>query len=160
MSRGAADVRARRCLMGLAIGGACLFLLEPVQAQMAQPSAAVPPAVVPVRETPAAKPPPTATGPITTGSAAQRAAGATAPAAVAAPKSGRCTRMAFAVNDYGKEGPTRDAKALLDKHIATWAKDKGIKTYTVGKKTVTCELFLDFGLFDEHTCKAQASVCW
>ena len=74
--------------------------------------------------------------------------------------SGRCTRIAFEVNDYGKEGPTKDAKSLLDTHIAKWAAEKGIKKYTVGKKTVDCRLFLDFIVFDEHTCKAEAPVCW
>lgn len=72
----------------------------------------------------------------------------------------RCTRLAFSVNDYGKDGPTNDAKALLDKHISKWAVDHGVKTYTTGKKDVTCELFLDVILFDEHTCRAEANVCW
>ena len=72
----------------------------------------------------------------------------------------RCTRLAFSVNDYGKDGPTRDALKLLDKYIADWTKAKGIKGYTVGKKDVSCELFLDFVVFDEHTCKASALVCW
>jgi hypothetical protein len=49
---------------------------------------------------------------------------------------------------------------LLDKHIADWTKANGIKGYTVGKKDVSCELFLDFIVFDEHTCKATALVCW
>ena len=72
----------------------------------------------------------------------------------------RCTRLAFSVNDYGKDGPTRDAQKLLDKYIADWAKAKGITTYTTGKKDVSCELFLNFVVFDEHTCKASALVCW
>lgn len=72
----------------------------------------------------------------------------------------RCTRLGFSVNDYGKEGPIRDAKMLLDKYIARWAAENGIKKYTVGKKDVTCELFLDFIVFDEHTCRAEATVCW
>ena len=76
------------------------------------------------------------------------------------PAEAACTRLAFSVNDYGKEGPTRDAKELLDKHIAQWTAERGIKKYTVGEKTVKCELFLDFIVFDEHTCSAEATVCW
>ena len=72
----------------------------------------------------------------------------------------RCTRLGFSVNDYGKEGPTRDAKNLLDKYIATWAAANGIKNYRTGKKDVTCELYLDLIVFDEYTCRAEASVCW
>ena len=78
----------------------------------------------------------------------------------AAPASAACTRLGFSVNDYGKDGPTRDAKQLLDKYIAKWTADRGITKYTTGKKDVSCELFLDFGVFDEHTCKATATVCW
>lgn len=81
-------------------------------------------------------------------------------AVAASPASAACTRLAFSVNDYGKDGPTKDAKALLDKHIASAMAARGIKGYRVGKKTVTCNLFLDFIVFDEHTCKAEATVCW
>src|SRR5262245_42345201 len=72
----------------------------------------------------------------------------------------RCTTLAFSVNDYGKDGPTKDAKDLLDKYIAKWNKDNNVTNYTVGKKDVSCELFLNFIVFDEHTCKASALVCW
>lgn len=72
----------------------------------------------------------------------------------------RCAVLGFSVNDYGKEGPTKDALSLLDKHIAKWTADHGITKYSASKKSVTCNLFLDFGVFDEHTCKAQATVCW
>jgi hypothetical protein len=72
----------------------------------------------------------------------------------------RCTRLAFSVNDYGKDGPTKDAKDLLDKYIANWTKSKGIAKYTVGKKDLSCELFLNLIVVDEHTCKASALVCW
>ncbi len=76
------------------------------------------------------------------------------------PAEAKCTRLAFSVNDYGKEGPTRDAKDLLDKYIAKWTAEQGISNYRTGKKDVTCELFLDFIVFDEYTCRAEASVCW
>ncbi len=71
-----------------------------------------------------------------------------------------CTRLAFSVNDYGKVEPTKDAINLLDKYIADWARQKGIKSYSVGKKDVSCELYLDVIVFDEYTCKASALVCW
>ena len=71
-----------------------------------------------------------------------------------------CTRLGFSVNDYGKDGPTKDAKDLLDKYVAKWAAERGIKKYTIGKKEVKCELFLDVILFDEHTCRAEAPVCF
>ena len=76
------------------------------------------------------------------------------------PAAAACQRLAYSVNDYGKEGPTNDAKNLLDKYIATWTKEKGIAKYTVGKKDVKCELFLNLIVFDEHTCQASALVCW
>ena len=56
-----------------------------------------------------------------------------------------CQKLGFSVNDYGKIGPANDAKKLLDKYIAEWTAKHGIKKYRTGKKTVTCELFLDFG---------------
>lgn len=76
------------------------------------------------------------------------------------PASAACQRLAFSVNDYGKEGPTRDAKRLLDEYIKQWTAERGIRNYRVGKKTVSCKLFLDFGFFDEHTCRAEATFCW
>ena len=85
----------------------------------------------------------------------------TAAAFVAAePASAACTRLAFSVNDYGKDGPTRDAKQLLDTYIAKWTADRGIKKYRTGPKDVNCELFLNLIVFDEHTCRAEATVCW
>ena len=81
-------------------------------------------------------------------------------AVAASPASATCTRLAFSVNDYGKDGPTKDAKGLLDKYVSKWAVEHGIKKYVTGKKDVSCEMFLNFILFDEHTCKASASVCW
>jgi len=77
-----------------------------------------------------------------------------------APAHAACKRFGFTVNDYGKEGPIRDAKSLLDKHIAEWTAKNGVKDYQTGKKDVSCELFLNFILFDEHTCTASANVCW
>jgi hypothetical protein len=87
-------------------------------------------------------------------------AAAAAISLAATPVGAACQRLAFSVNDYGKEGPTRDAKNLLDKYIVNWTKEKGISKYTVGKKDVKCELFLNLILFDEHTCQASALVCW
>lgn len=78
----------------------------------------------------------------------------------ASPASAECDTLAFEVNDYGKDGPTRDALALLDKHIVANMAKRGITKYKVGEKTVNCSLFLDFIVFDEHTCIAQAPVCW
>ena len=80
--------------------------------------------------------------------------------AATAPADAACKKFGFTVNDYGKEGPTNDAKNLLDKHIAEWAAQNGVTAYQTGKKNVSCELFLDVILFDEHTCTASASVCW
>jgi hypothetical protein len=80
--------------------------------------------------------------------------------AAVTPADAKCTKLGFSVNDYGKEGPTRDAKNLLDKYVADWAKEKGIKGYKIGKKDVSCELFLNLIVVDEHTCKAEALVCW
>ena len=71
-----------------------------------------------------------------------------------------CKRLAFSVNDYGKDGPTKDANKLLDKYIADWTRERGIKGHSVSKRDVSCELFLDVIVFDEHTCKASALVCW
>ncbi len=81
-------------------------------------------------------------------------------AAVSMPAEAACKKFGFTVNDYGKDGPTNDAKNLLDKHIAEWAAKNGVTAYQTGKKSVSCELFLDVILFDEHTCTASASVCW
>lgn len=81
-------------------------------------------------------------------------------AAVAAPAKPECQQLYFEVNDYGKEGPSRDAQAMLDKLIVKWTQDKGIKTYKTQKKDVSCELFLDAVVFNEYTCKATADICW
>lgn len=79
---------------------------------------------------------------------------------MAVPAEAKCKKMGFLVNDYGKDGPSKDAQDLLDKHIAEWAAQNGITNYKVGKKDVTCELYLNLILFDEHTCTASANVCW
>lgn len=85
---------------------------------------------------------------------------AVASTGIASPASAACQRFGFTVNDYGKEGPTNDAKRLLDTHIAKKLGERGIKKYTTGKKDVKCELFLDVIIFDEHTCTAEATACW
>lgn len=81
-------------------------------------------------------------------------------AASAQPSFAACTKLGFSVNDYGKDGPTQDAKGLLDKYIAKWAADHKIAKYRTGPKDVKCELFLNLIVFDEHTCRAEATVCW
>jgi hypothetical protein len=93
-------------------------------------------------------------------SSARWIAAALAVVLMAAPASAACRKLAFEVNDYGKEGPTKDALSLLDKHIAATMAKEGIKNFKVGKKSVDCKLFLDFIVFDEHTCTASANVCW
>ena len=80
--------------------------------------------------------------------------------APATPAAAACKKFAFSVNDFGKDGPTKDAKDLLDKYIAEWTRERGITKFTVGKKDVTCELYLNLLVVDEHTCKASTTVCW
>ncbi len=72
----------------------------------------------------------------------------------------KCKKFGFTVNDYGKEGPTNDAKNLVDKFVAEWMAKNGIKKYRTTPKKVSCELFLDVGLFDEYTCRADTLACW
>jgi hypothetical protein len=105
----------------------------------------------------------TATPAASATSATDPATTATIPAAATKPKKkakSTCVTLGFEVNDYGKEGPTKDAKALLDTYVVKWAAANNIKKYKMGEKTVDCQLFLDFGVFDEHTCTASADVCW
>ncbi len=83
--------------------------------------------------------------------------GASAPAEA----HGKCKIVGFEVNDYGKEGPKADALRLLEKRIPQWAKENNIKSYhRSGKKSVSCRLFIDVGLFDEWTCTAKQTVCY
>jgi hypothetical protein len=82
------------------------------------------------------------------------------PAVATGPKLKNCIRLGFSVNDYGKDGPTKDAIRLFEAFVPKWAEHNGIKTYKVGKQDVSCKLFLDFIVFDEHTCRAEADVCW
>ena len=56
----------------------------------------------------------------------------------AAPVKTECKTFGFTVNDYGKKGPTEDAKNLLDKYVADFAQEHGIEDYKVGEKTVSC----------------------
>ena len=57
--------------------------------------------------------------------------------------------------DLALAKPGRDPNQAIDE-----AYTAGIKKYTTGKKDVKCELYLDLGVFDEHTCRAEATVCW
>jgi len=77
-----------------------------------------------------------------------------------APAEARCKKFGFTVNDFGKEGPTADAKRLLDDFIAEWMTKNGISDYRKSPKKVSCELFLDVGLFYEYTCRADTTACW
>jgi hypothetical protein len=81
-------------------------------------------------------------------------------AGVALPAHAACQRYGFSVNDYGKDGPARDAKELLDKLIAKRMAERGVSKYSTGTKDVKCEMFLNFILFDEYTCTAEATACW
>lgn len=72
----------------------------------------------------------------------------------------QCRTLSYSVNDYGKDGPAKDAAELLDKLIVRWTKEKGIKNYKKVLKDTKCELFLDVILFDEYTCTATADICW
>jgi hypothetical protein len=85
---------------------------------------------------------------------------ATVTAAATVSAHAECKRYGFTVNDYGKDGPTKDAKDLLDKLISSKMTERGVSDYKTGKKSVSCELFLNFIVFDEHTCTAEATVCW
>jgi len=72
----------------------------------------------------------------------------------------KCKTRSFLVNDYGKDGPTADAKRLLDQDIADWSKANNLTIVKIGTKTVECTQFLNFVVFDEWTCTASAKVCW
>jgi hypothetical protein len=85
---------------------------------------------------------------------------ATFAAATTVSASAECKRYGFTVNDYGKDGPTKDAKDLLDKLIQSKMSERGVSDFRTGKKSVSCEMFLNFIVFDEHTCTAEATVCW
>lgn len=104
--------------------------------------------------------PTTATATTTATAAPETTATIAAPAKPKKQAKGTCVTLGFEVNDYGKDGPTKDAKALLGAYVVKWAAANSIEKYKMGEKSVSCELFLDFGVFDEHTCTASASVCW
>ncbi|GJM02240.1 MAG: hypothetical protein DHS20C08_07410 [Rhodomicrobium sp.] len=78
----------------------------------------------------------------------------------ATPAEARCKKFGFTVNDYGKTGPTNEAKRLLDVFIKEWMGKNGVKNWSTRPKTVKCELFIDVGLFDEYTCRADTTACW
>jgi hypothetical protein len=71
-----------------------------------------------------------------------------------------CRTRSFLVNDYGKDGPTADAKRLLAADISSWTKANNLSNVKVGATSVKCYQFLNFIAFDEWTCTASAKVCW
>ncbi|MEL7542168.1 MAG: hypothetical protein AAGJ70_00170 [Pseudomonadota bacterium] len=74
---------------------------------------------------------------------------------------GQCKIVGYEVRDFGKVGPTADAKRLLDERIPKWAKKNGYRgAHKSGKKKVSCKLYLDVGFFDEWTCTATQRVCY
>ena len=72
----------------------------------------------------------------------------------------KCERHAFEVNDYGKEGPIRMARENLYKFVEKLKKEKGLKKVRVKESEPKCRLFLDFIVFDEHTCRIEANICY
>ncbi|MEO0619697.1 MAG: hypothetical protein AAFZ01_10520 [Pseudomonadota bacterium] len=74
---------------------------------------------------------------------------------------GQCKIVGYEVRDFGKVGPTADAKRLLDERIPKWAKKNGYRgAHKSGPKKVSCKLYLDVGFFDEWTCTATQRVCY
>lgn len=71
-----------------------------------------------------------------------------------------CQRHAFIVNDFGKEGPIRMARENLYKFVEKLKKEKNIKHIRVKESKPSCFVYLDVGLFNEHTCRIEASMCW
>jgi hypothetical protein len=59
------------------------------------------------------------------------------------PADAACKKALVPRERFRQGRPTKDAKDLLDKYIADWTKEHGITKYTVGKKDVTCELYLN-----------------
>lgn len=111
----------------------------------------------------AAAPAPADTGdPATTGTTAKpsKVAEGTDAQASGPLRASGCKTRGFTVNDYGKDGPTADAKRLLDEDIATWSKANGLQNVKIGPKKVDCFQFLNFVVFDEWTCTATAQICW
>jgi hypothetical protein len=70
-----------------------------------------------------------------------------------------CDHLTYLVNDYGKDGPAKDANAGLDKTVAKFVADNKMTAYKQEKRGMSCELFLDFGFFDEYTCTASVDIC-
>lgn len=130
----------------------------PAEPALAEPAAAAAPATAEAATTEPAAPEPTQKK-VKAGEESTKAASAGVAKGGPLPKSG-CRTRGFLVNDFGKEGPSRDAQDLLDKDIAAWTAANGIAKYKTGPKKVDCKLFLNFGFFDEWTCTAKARVCW
>lgn len=148
-------------LLPLAILGTIALGPASAQTTSQEPAAAEPAATT--TATPAPATTTTETTATSATSATDPATTATIPAKPSKPRKkakSTCVTLGFEVNDYGKDGPTKDAKALLDAYVVKWAAANRISKYKMGEKSVDCKLFLDFGVFDEHTCTASADVCW
>ncbi len=51
----------------------------------------------------------------------------------------RCARLGHLIHNYGKHGPTKDARDMFEKYAANWAAENGITKYSIGTKDVKYE---------------------
>jgi hypothetical protein len=82
----------------------------------------------------------------------------------AAAKSETCETVSALATGFGKEKVTGFASGNLDLAIDQAKNrlvDKGAKGFTVRKRKVACEYYIDFGdlIGKEHKCTATAQLC-